>query len=120
LSPSRPGDLTASTLGLGYLASGVLFAVAIAIPAAAHRWGRLGPVTGFWAAYVLTRPLGASFADWAAVGPDRGGLGRGTGPVTGALAVVIIAAVVRLSVLHRRRPRRPVGFSSPSHPPRAR
>jgi uncharacterized membrane-anchored protein len=63
------GDLTASTLGLGYLASGVLFAATIAVPAIAHRWWGLKPVLAFWAAYVLTRPLGASFADWLAVPP---------------------------------------------------
>jgi uncharacterized membrane-anchored protein len=95
------GDLTASTFGLGYLASGLLFAAAIAVPALAFRRGLVGPVAGFWTAYVLTRPLGASLADWLAVSPDRGGLGLGTGPVTGVLAVVIIAAVVHLQRRHR-------------------
>jgi uncharacterized membrane-anchored protein len=95
------GDLTASTLGLGYLASGVLFAVAIAVPAVAHRrWG-LDPVLAFWAAYVLTRPLGASFADWLAVAPDRGGLDLGTGPVSAVLAVVIAAAVAGVAARRR-------------------
>jgi uncharacterized membrane-anchored protein len=87
------GDLTATTLGLGYLASAVLFAVAIAVPAAAHRWGRLDPVLAFWAAYVLTRPLGASIADWLAIDSERGGLGLGTGPVSVVLTVVIVLAV---------------------------
>jgi uncharacterized membrane-anchored protein len=74
------GDLTASTLGLGYLASGTLFAAAIAAPAIARRWWGLNPVLAFWAAYVLTRPLGASFADWLAASPDRGGLDLGRYP----------------------------------------
>jgi uncharacterized membrane-anchored protein len=87
------GDLTASTLGLGYLASGILFAAAIAVPAAAHRWWGLNPVLAFWTAYVLTRPLGASLADWLAVSPDRGGLDLGTGPVSAVLIVVIAVAV---------------------------
>jgi uncharacterized membrane-anchored protein len=95
------GDLTATTLGLGYLASGVLFAAAIAVPAVAHRWWGLNPVLAFWAAYVLTRPLGASFADWLAVSPDRGGLDLGTGPVSAVLVVVI--AVLVAGVAGRRR-----------------
>jgi uncharacterized membrane-anchored protein len=96
------GDLTANTLGLGYLASGLLFTAAIAVPALAHRAGLVGPVAGFWAAYVLTRPLGASFADWAAVAPERGGLGWGTGPITIVLAVVIVVAVTYVQVRHAR------------------
>src|SRR4051794_38157242 len=68
------GDLTATTLHLGYLTSGVLFALAIVVPAVAYRWLRLGAVPAFWIAYVLTRPVGASFADWMGVSHARGGL----------------------------------------------
>jgi len=93
------GDLTATTLHLGYLASGLLFAAAIAVPAFAHRFLRLDAVLAFWIAYVLTRPLGASFADWIAVPPARGGLDLGTGPITLVLLAAIIAAV---AVLARR------------------
>jgi uncharacterized membrane-anchored protein len=95
------GDLTASTLGLGYLTSGILFAAAIAVPALAHRWWGLDPVLAFWAAYVLTRPLGASFADWVAVAPGRGGLDLGTGPVSAVLVVVIAAAVTGVAARRR-------------------
>jgi uncharacterized membrane-anchored protein len=96
------GDLTATTLGLGYLASGVLFAVAIGLPALAHRLG-LDGVLAFWAAYVLTRPLGASVADWIAVPPGRGGLDLGTGPITVILLVGIAAGVTALSIRGRVR-----------------
>jgi uncharacterized membrane-anchored protein len=96
------GDLTATTLHLGYLASGVLFAVAIAVPALAHRQRALNPVLGFWLAYVLTRPLGASFADWVAVSPDHAGLGLGTGPVSLVLIIAIIVAVGIRNVALRR------------------
>jgi uncharacterized membrane-anchored protein len=95
------GDLTASTLGLGYFASGVLFAVAIAVPALAHRHLGLGAVMSFWFAYVLTRPLGASFADWIAVPPGRGGLDLGTGPITLILLVALAAGVTAVSVRSR-------------------
>jgi uncharacterized membrane-anchored protein len=96
------GDLTATTLGLGYLASGVLFAAAIAVPAAAHRWWGMNPVLAFWIAYVLTRPLGASFADWIAVPAARGGLDLGTGVITLILLAAIVVAVALLQRAHSR------------------
>ncbi|MEU0425060.1 hypothetical protein ABZ235_15880 [Streptomyces canus] len=86
------GDLTAA-LGLGYLGSAVLYAAAIAVPAVAHRWGGLNAVTAFWSAYVITRPLGASIADWMAVGHSRGGLNLGLGPVTLSWTVAILCFV---------------------------
>jgi uncharacterized membrane-anchored protein len=82
------GDMTATTLGLGYLFSGVLFLGAFLIPLAARRWAGSGEILTFWTAYILTRPLGASFADWLGVGPERGGIGLGTGFISLALSVV--------------------------------
>jgi uncharacterized membrane-anchored protein len=92
------GDLTATTLHLGYLGSGVLFAAAIAVPAIAHARFGLNPIAAFWFAYILTRPLGASFADWAGVSHQRGGLALGTGPVSLALAAAIAVLVGYLAV----------------------
>jgi uncharacterized membrane-anchored protein len=94
------GDLTAGTLGLGYFSSGFVFAALIAVPALAGRFG-LNPVAAFWWAYVLTRPLGASFADWMGVPAHRGGLGWGTGPVSLVLTVLIAGVVGFLAVSHR-------------------
>jgi uncharacterized membrane-anchored protein len=96
------GDLTATTFHLGYLASGMLFAVLFCIPAFA--WWRLGldPILAFWFAYIVTRPLGASFADWMGVPPDRGGLDWGTGVVSLALALLIAALVGYMSAAHPR------------------
>lgn len=96
------GDLTAGTLRLGYFSSGVLFAALIAVPALAGRFLRLNAVAAFWSAYVLTRPLGASFADWMGVPAQRAGLGWGTGPVSLVLAVLIAALVAYLAAGHRR------------------
>jgi uncharacterized membrane-anchored protein len=87
------GDLTAITLHLGYLGSAALFAVVIAVPGLA--WWRLdlNAVVTFWACYVVTRPLGASVADWVGKPLDRTGLGLGDGPVT-ALGLAAFAALV--------------------------
>jgi uncharacterized membrane-anchored protein len=92
------GDLTAYTLGLGYLTSAVLFAVLITIPGLAYRWLGLNGILAFWSAYVLTRPLGASLADWASVPHWRGGLGFGWGLVSVVLTVIIIGMVRYLAV----------------------
>lgn len=96
------GDLTAMTMHLGYLTSGILFAVVIAVPAAAYRWLNLNPILAFWAAYIVTRPLGASFADWAAVPHNRGGLNLGYGPVSLVMTGAIVLVVSYLSVTARR------------------
>jgi uncharacterized membrane-anchored protein len=92
------GDLAAYTLSLGFLTAGVLFAVLFALPVLAFYSGRINAVFAFWAAYVMTRPLGASFADWTGKSTSAGGLGIGDGPVAAVLAVLIVAGVVYLTV----------------------
>jgi uncharacterized membrane-anchored protein len=84
------GDLTADTLGLGFLGSIVLFAVIMAVPVVGRFGFRLNGVVTFWFAYVVTRPLGASIADWLGKPARAGGVGLGDGPV----AAVLIAAIV--------------------------
>jgi uncharacterized membrane-anchored protein len=94
------GDWTAVSLGLGYLASGIVFAAVIALPALAHRFLGLNAVLAFWFAYVITRPLGASFADWLAVSPARGGLDLGPGPVS-LVALAVFAVLVGVLAVRR-------------------
>jgi uncharacterized membrane-anchored protein len=96
------GDLTAVTLHLGYFASGVMFIGVIAVPAIAYRRFGLNPIAAFWAAYIVTRPLGASFADWMGVSPDRGGLDLGSGWVSLVLALLIVALVAWMSIDRRQ------------------
>ncbi|MHB8619934.1 MAG: COG4705 family protein [Chloroflexota bacterium] len=91
------GDMTASTAGLGYFPAVVLFAVLIAIPALAYWLVDLNEVATFWFAYVMTRPLGASVADWTGK-PYLGGLGLGDGKVAVVLAVLIVGFVAYLTV----------------------
>ena len=95
------GDFTAASLHLGYLASGILFFVVILIPALF--WWRFGlnAVVAFWFAYVVTRPLGASYADWMGVSKSVGGLGFGRGPVAIGLTIPIVALVAYLAVTRR-------------------
>lgn len=88
------GDLAASTLHLGYLGGGLLFLGGMVVVVLARLGRVLGPVTAFWTAYVLTRPIGASFADYVAVPRVRGGLDVGTGLVSVVLVLAIAAGVV--------------------------
>jgi len=101
------GDLTSVNVGLGYAGSIVLFAVIILIPCVGFRWLRWNSVFAFWFAYVVTRPLGASVADWLGKPTSLGGLGVGGGVVSAILAVVIIALVAHLSVTKRDVQRQP-------------
>jgi uncharacterized membrane-anchored protein len=92
------GDMTATTLGLGYFSSALLFAGLILIPAIGYWLFSLNEIAAFWIAYVLTRPLGASFADWFGVPKSLGGLGFGRGPVSVVLTFIIICFVIYLSI----------------------
>ena len=95
------GDMTAGTIGLGYFTSGVMFAILFALPALAYRFIHLNPILAFWIAYVLTRPFGASFADWAGKSQSLSGLGLGTGEVSVVLAIVIVILVGYLTVTRK-------------------
>ncbi len=95
------GDLTATTMGLGYFSSGVLFAVLIALPALAYRLFGLNAILAFWLSYILTRPLGASFADWAVKPHSAGGFGLGGGPVSLGLTLVIAGFIVYLTITRK-------------------
>jgi uncharacterized membrane-anchored protein len=93
--------MTAVSFQLGFFASGVLFAVVFAIPGVAYRLFGLNEIVAFWFAYIITRPLGASFADWLAVPASLGGLNLGKGTVSIASWILIIAFVAYMAISHR-------------------
>jgi uncharacterized membrane-anchored protein len=91
------GDLMAESLGLGYLLTGLIIcAVIIAVIIAV--WFKLNPVLGFWIAYIMTRPLGASIGDYLSQSPSNGGLGLGPTITTVLFVLAIILTVIFLSV----------------------
>ena len=94
------GDLTAYSLNLGFWTSALLFAVIFAIPGLAWWRLNLNPIIAFWAAYVVTRPLGASLADGFSK-HTNGGLGWGDGVVSAITLVVFIALVAYVTVSKR-------------------
>jgi uncharacterized membrane-anchored protein len=94
------GDLSASSLHFGFVGSIVLFAVVMAVPAVGCWRFRLNTVVAFWWAYIVTRPLGASVADWLSKPTNAGGLAYGDGPVAAillafALVLITYAAILR-------------------------
>lgn len=92
------GDLTAAPpIALGYLASGVLYAVLFALPGLGYRFVGLNAIAAFWFAYIMTRPLGASFADYFGK-PFFGGLGLGDEKVSLVLAILIVGFVAYLTI----------------------
>jgi uncharacterized membrane-anchored protein len=91
------GDLLAEKLSLGYAVSILIFAAAIALIALAHYRFGLGPITAFWLAYILTRPLGASIGDeMSQHDPDFGGLGLGTTATSYVFLGLILGLVAYL------------------------
>jgi uncharacterized membrane-anchored protein len=96
------GDLVAEKLALGYLPSAGLFGLLIALITLAYAKGGLSPVLAFWAAYVLTRPFGASLGDFLTADPADGGLGLGTNGTSAIFLAVIVGAVAWFTVEQRR------------------
>jgi uncharacterized membrane-anchored protein len=87
------GDLVSEFFGLGYLISGVIFGALVAAIAFAYLVFRIDGVLAFWLAYILTRPVGASFGDLLSQPTEYGGLGLGT-VVTSWIFLGAIAAIV--------------------------
>jgi uncharacterized membrane-anchored protein len=86
------GDYTATSLNLGYLSSAILFSAVILVPAFAHWKMSLNGIAAFWMSYVMTRPLGASYADYISKPRSLSGIAFGDGQT----AVVFIAAIAVL------------------------
>jgi uncharacterized membrane-anchored protein len=91
------GDFVATTTGLGFEGGAVLFAGLLAVVAAAHFFTRLPGAVLFWAAYVLTRPLGATLGDTLTKSQREGGLALGRFTSSLVIVVGMIAVVAFMS-----------------------
>ena len=94
------GDLIAESVGLGYAVSAAVFAGIIAIIYGGYLNG-LNSVFAFWAAYIITRPFGASMGDLLSQTNANGGLGLGTAGTSALFLTVITAFVVYLTYSRR-------------------
>jgi uncharacterized membrane-anchored protein len=92
------GDLVSEQLGLGYGLSGLIFGGLIALITLGYYAFKLNAVLAFWAAYVLTRPLGASIGDFLTQAHKDGGLALPTTTVSAAFLAIIVALVAYLTI----------------------
>jgi uncharacterized membrane-anchored protein len=92
------GDFVATTTGLGFERGALVFAGLIALVAAAHFFTKIPDYVLFWAAYILTRPLGATLGDTLTKSHAEGGLGlsRITSSLVIAAGMVIVVALTSL------------------------
>ncbi|MBR0722723.1 COG4705 family protein [Bradyrhizobium manausense] len=88
------GDWIADTCDMGYGGGALIFAAGLAIVAALYFWTRVSRVTLFWAAFILTRPLGATVGDFLDKPLDHGGLA-----LSRPLASLVIAAFMVVCLL---------------------
>ena len=96
------GDWTADTTGLGYTGAALVFGALLLLVAAAHFWSRISPTLLFWAAFILTRPLGATVGDFLDKPLAKGGLALSRYSASAALIVFIVV----MCLLFRQRPAR--------------
>lgn len=99
------GDWTADTSGLGYLGGAVVFGAALAAVAGLYYATRVSRVLLFWAAFILTRPLGATVGDFLDKPFDKGGIDLSRPLATSVLAVAILALIVLLPQRAGQHPR---------------
>jgi len=113
------GDFTATSLNLGYVDSGILFGVVILIPALARWQLGLNGIAAFWMSYIVTRPLGASFADYISKPKNLSGLNFGDGPtaIVFAAAVLVLVSYLALARPDIQKPREAPAAQARSTPP---
>ena len=88
------GDWMADTNGIGYEAGAVVFAAGLAAVAAAYYYTTISRTLLFWAAFILTRPLGATLGDLLDKPRNDGGLDISRYLASGILAAVIVALIL--------------------------
>jgi uncharacterized membrane-anchored protein len=98
------GDWLADTGGLGYEGGALVFGAGLAILAAAYYWTSISRVTLFWAAFILTRPLGATVGDFLDKPVSHGGLNLSRPVASAAIAIFIVACVLLLPQRAGRHP----------------
>jgi len=87
------GDMTAHTFNWGFLNSGIIFGVLFFVPGMLYLIFKFDALLAFWFSYVITRPFGASFADWFGADKIKGGQGYGFGKTALILTLLIIVAI---------------------------
>ena len=87
------GDWTADTAGMGYGGGAIVFGTILAVIATAYYWTKISHTILFWAAFILTRPLGAVIGDFLDKPISKGGLGLNRYSASAALLVLIVSCI---------------------------
>src|SRR5262249_50354518 len=90
------GDWLADTGDLGYAGGALVFGAALVVVAGLYFWTNVSRVALFWAAFILTRPLGATVGDFLDKPLDDGGLALSRPLATAVIAAFIIACLIVL------------------------
>lgn len=90
------GDWTADTIGLGYVGGIIVFGTLLAVLAAAYYWSTISRTLLFWAAFILTRPLGAVVGDFLDKPLNHGGLALDRFSASAVLMVFMAACILLL------------------------
>ncbi len=88
------GDWTADTAGLGYTGGAIVFSALLALVVAAYYWTRVSRTLLFWAAFILTRPLGAVVGDFLDKPLSAGGLALSRYSASAALFAFILTSIL--------------------------
>ena len=88
------GDWVADTNSMGYLGAAAVFGGLLVLTALLYRFTSISHAVLFWAAFVLTRPLGATLGDFLDKPIAKGGLAMGRSTASGVLALVIIGLIL--------------------------
>ena len=91
------GDWIADTTGLGYEGGALVFAAALALVAGAYFYTSVSRTLLFWAAFILTRPLGATVGDFLDKPLASGGLAMGRFSASAVLTILIVACILFFS-----------------------
>ncbi|BAH55664.1 MULTISPECIES: COG4705 family protein [Rhodococcus] len=95
------GDFLADSSGLGFAGGALLIGTVMALILGAHYFTTSSGTVLFWAAFVLTRPLGATVGDLFSKPHDKGGLALGTVGSSAVLAVILLALIVYTHIRHQ-------------------
>ncbi len=98
------GDWMADSTGLGYGGGALVFAAGLAVVTAAYVWTNVSRVTLFWAAFILTRPLGATVGDFLDKPLHDGGLALSRPIASAVIAVFIVGCILLLPQRAGRHP----------------
>jgi uncharacterized membrane-anchored protein len=99
------GDWMADSTGLGYEGGALVFGAGLAVLAALYYWNRISRVFLFWAAFILTRPLGATVGDFLDKPTNHGGLELSRPLASGVILAVIVVLILVLPQRPGRHPR---------------